>query len=161
MQILFLDAATRHLGLEAYDSVIRLRQSDCGPARHRWSYSSVVRPYDVAAMEAVFGEAPGWTNTTFFSTASDTIDVAEEYVVYDASGILAALGGSLGLFLGFSFFDCGAAVLRNLDRGSKKVVTRMSTRKGGGAARREGREGSKRCCCCDCCHREKEALIRA
>lgn len=25
---------------------------------------------------------------------------------------MAALGGSLGLFLGFSFFDCGAALIK-------------------------------------------------
>ncbi len=29
-----------------------------------------------------------------------------EYEVYDLSGIVGSVGGSLGLFVGFSFFDC-------------------------------------------------------
>ena len=33
------------------------------------------------------------------------ITVYEEYVVYDFNGIVGMVGGSLGLFLGFSFFD--------------------------------------------------------
>ena len=33
------------------------------------------------------------------------ITVHEEYVVYDFNGIVGMVGGSLGLFLGFSFFD--------------------------------------------------------
>ena len=30
----------------------------------------------------------------------------EEYVLFDFNAILAAVGGSIGLFLGFSFLDC-------------------------------------------------------
>ena len=33
------------------------------------------------------------------------ITIHEEYVVYDFNGIVGMVGGSLGLFLGFSFFD--------------------------------------------------------
>ena len=31
--------------------------------------------------------------------------VYEEYLVYDFNGMLGSIGGSLGMFLGFSFFD--------------------------------------------------------
>ena len=33
------------------------------------------------------------------------ITVFEEYVVYDFNGIVGTVGGSLGLFVGFSFLD--------------------------------------------------------
>ncbi len=84
----------------------------------------------------MFGNS--WDSAIYFMSLRDSIDVSEEFVVYDESGILvsrinnehhstvvqhfshfnipfsvqAALGGSLGLFLGFSFFDCGAALIR-------------------------------------------------
>ena len=35
-----------------------------------------------------------------------TVEVVEEYSVNDLTAFLASLGGSLGLFLGFSCFDC-------------------------------------------------------
>ena len=34
------------------------------------------------------------------------IKVEEEYMVYSFSGIVGTVGGSLGLFIGFSFLDC-------------------------------------------------------
>ena len=33
------------------------------------------------------------------------VKVYEEYMVYDFNGILGSVGGSLGLFIGFSFLD--------------------------------------------------------
>ena len=33
------------------------------------------------------------------------VQVNEEYKVYDFTGILGSVGGSLGLFIGFSFLD--------------------------------------------------------
>ncbi len=38
--------------------------------------------------------------------ASPKILEVREYEVYDLSGIVGSVGGSLGLFVGFSFFDC-------------------------------------------------------
>lgn len=34
-----------------------------------------------------------------------------EYLIFDFSSIVAAIGGSLGLFLGFSFLQCGSLIL--------------------------------------------------
>ena len=42
---------------------------------------------------------------------SDRMLLLEEYLVFDFSSILVAIGGSLGLFLGFSFFQCGSEIL--------------------------------------------------
>ena len=38
---------------------------------------------------------------------SNHLRLLEEYLIFDFSSILVAIGGSLGLFLGFSFFQCG------------------------------------------------------
>ena len=35
----------------------------------------------------------------------EEITVHEEYIVYDFNGIVGTVGGSLGLFVGFSFLD--------------------------------------------------------
>ena len=40
-----------------------------------------------------------------FMMASSKTQVYQEYVVYDAMGLVGNIGGTLGLFLGFSFRD--------------------------------------------------------
>ncbi len=47
----------------------------------------------------------------YFKIVSPKIEVLKEYAVYDFSGILGSVGGSLGLFVGFSFLDCLFSVL--------------------------------------------------
>ena len=44
-------------------------------------------------------------------SGSNSITVNEEYWVYDTTGLIGAIGGSLGLFAGFSFFDCICVIL--------------------------------------------------
>ena len=44
-------------------------------------------------------------------SGSNSITVNEEYWVYDTTGLIGAIGGSLGLFAGFSFFDCICLIL--------------------------------------------------
>ena len=44
------------------------------------------------------------------------VTVQEEYKVYDFNGILATVGGSLGLFVGFSFLDCMLFTLKNIKK---------------------------------------------
>ena len=36
---------------------------------------------------------------------TDEIDVHEEYLMFDAAGLVGSIGGTLGLFIGFSFRD--------------------------------------------------------
>ena len=47
---------------------------------------------------------------------SSEVTVYEEYKVYDFNGILGTVGGSLGLFVGFSFLDCMLFILRNIGK---------------------------------------------
>ena len=39
---------------------------------------------------------------------SMTVDMFNQYLLFDSLAIVAAVGGSLGLFIGFSFYDCAA-----------------------------------------------------
>jgi hypothetical protein len=43
----------------------------------------------------------------FIGYGYDEIQLFEEYLIYDLFGIVSSIGGSLGLFLGFSFFQGG------------------------------------------------------
>ncbi len=62
-----------------------------------------------------------WKPTLYFKSVLDTIDVEEEFVVYDESGLVASLGGSLGLFLGFSFLNSLVALINAAFKGYKKL----------------------------------------
>ena len=42
---------------------------------------------------------------------SDRMSLLEEYLIFDFASILVAIGGSLGLFLGFSLFQSGSQLL--------------------------------------------------
>ena len=47
-----------------------------------------------------------WSNTNaeiYSSFTAPTVLVIEEYLIYDSVGMIGSVGGSLGLFLGFSF----------------------------------------------------------
>ena len=54
-------------------------------------------------------------NTAYFDVVMDNVQrVEKEVLVYDANDMIGAIGGSLGLFLGFSFFDVICKCLDNL-----------------------------------------------
>ena len=45
---------------------------------------------------------------------TDDIDVHEEYLIFDAAGLIGSIGGTLGLFIGFSFRDIVEIVFDHL-----------------------------------------------
>ena len=51
----------------------------------------------------------GTANETFIPVtywfSSNETEVYEEYLVYDLNGLVGSIGGTLGLFIGFSFHD--------------------------------------------------------
>ena len=61
---------------------------------------------------------------------SDRISLLEEYLIFDFASILVAIGGSLGLFLGFSLFQSGSQLfdvivelsLKWMNKTGRKVV---------------------------------------
>ena len=56
---------------------------------------------------------------------SNYIILHEEYLIFDLNSIVVAVGGSLGLFLGFSFLQCGNFILKTFKRFSKIVLFRL------------------------------------
>ena len=45
---------------------------------------------------------------------SKKIEVNQEYVIYDGTGLVGSIGGTLGLFIGFSFRDVLETILELL-----------------------------------------------
>lgn len=58
-------------------------------------------------------EMMGMNDTAIISIFFETnrVTVMEEYLIFDNSAIIAAIGGLLGLFLGFSFYQCCLGLL--------------------------------------------------
>ena len=46
--------------------------------------------------------------------ASDKVEIHEEYVLMDVTGVVGGIGGTLGLFIGFSFRDIIAWILQGV-----------------------------------------------
>ena len=55
---------------------------------------------------------------------SDYVTLHEEYLIFDFSSIVVAVGGSLGLFLGFSFLQCGTFILHSLKKFTLKLCNK-------------------------------------
>ena len=53
-----------------------------------------------------------WT----YTFSSNDMTVNEEYLIYDFVGALGSIGGSLGLFMGFSCLDLGFHIIELLFR---------------------------------------------
>ena len=48
--------------------------------------------------------------------ATSNVLVNEEYLLYDLNNIISAVGGSMGLFLSFSFLECFVCVFGTLEK---------------------------------------------
>ena len=46
--------------------------------------------------------------------SSDKVEIHEEYVLMDAAGVVGGIGGTLGLFIGFSFRDIIGWILQGV-----------------------------------------------
>ena len=62
---------------------------------------------------------------------SDHLRLLEEYLVFDFNSILVAMGGSLGLFLGFSFFHCVTGLCSNTMDFARRLFERRIHQKQG------------------------------
>ena len=50
------------------------------------------------------------------------VTVKEEYLIYDAVAMISAIGGTMGLCIGFSFTEVANFLLRSLENGLKRLV---------------------------------------
>ena len=59
--------------------------------------------------------------SVLFSVETDTVAVKEEYVIYDMLQLIGAVGGTLGLCIGFSFKEVYSLILGNLQAGLARM----------------------------------------
>ena len=57
---------------------------------------------------------------------TDTVAVKEEYVIYDMLQLIGAIGGTLGLCIGFSFKEVYSLILCNLQAGLARMRRKNS-----------------------------------
>ena len=53
----------------------------------------------------------GFSQIDLYITAAPQRKILREYFIYDGLGMIGSIGGSLGLFIGFSFFDFASLLL--------------------------------------------------
>ena len=53
------------------------------------------------------------------------VTVKEEYVIYDAVAMISAIGGTMGLCIGFSFLDLARLCLEYLEDGSYYIKAKL------------------------------------
>ena len=96
-----------HCMLETLVTDAEERNAKCPNPCTEITYETITKsiPHDVTK----FAIVQMYYNTNF-------VTVHEEYLIFDFSAILVAIGGSLGLFLGFSFFQCGNLVMEMCQR---------------------------------------------
>ena len=64
--------------------------------------------------EPMYVENSGPTRVRFELVMNNIRKIEKQVLVYDTIDVIGAIGGSLGLFLGFSFFDVISKCLDNL-----------------------------------------------
>ena len=57
----------------------------------------------------------------FIFAAPPHVIVKEEYVIYDAIAMIGAIGGTMGLCIGFSFMDCIGVFMNVIEKGIDKL----------------------------------------
>ena len=85
-------------------------------------YSTTVKKFEIGNYEL-----KNFFNTTQniqfgFSSASNTKNIYEEVLLFDDIGLVGSLGGSLGLFVGFSFFGYVTPILEFLIDKADKLL---------------------------------------
>ena len=72
----------------------------CSKACTTFQYTGTVKQLDpgltINSKEVVLGY---WFNH------EDEVEMSEEYLIYEITSVIGSIGGTLGLFVGFSFFD--------------------------------------------------------
>ena len=49
----------------------------------------------------------------YYIFPSNELQVQQDYLVYDINGLIGSVGGTLGLFIGFSFYDLLKQLMNN------------------------------------------------
>ena len=63
-----------------------------------------------------------WANFAYEIDPPEEVTVFQEYVVYDAIGIIGSVGGTLGMFIGFSFTGFISSLINGLSKLVKSLI---------------------------------------
>ena len=63
-----------------------------------------------------------WANFAYEIDPQEEVTVFQEYVVYDAIGIVGSVGGTLGMFIGFSFTGFISSLINGLSKLVKSLI---------------------------------------
>ena len=47
--------------------------------------------------------------------AKEEMDIKQEYLIYDTITMIGSVGGTLGLFIGFSIFTCISSIIEKME----------------------------------------------
>ena len=67
-----------------------------------------------AGTEEISNERLYKRNFAYFFSPPKTVAISEEYLIYDFVGMLGSIGGTLGMFIGFSFFGALSFLLNQM-----------------------------------------------
>ena len=56
----------------------------------------------------------------------DKMEVSEEFLIYEITGVIGSIGGTLGLFIGFSFLDISTKLINILKKKLLNVNSQSS-----------------------------------
>ena len=93
------------LGIEGYKHYMELKSTCLKQCKNKGSL------LDVKTQKAKLLHELGDIQMDILLTVSPESIIDTEYLIYDGLGMLGSIGGSLGLFLGFSLFDSLSMVL--------------------------------------------------
>ena len=68
-----------------------------------------------------------WANFAYEIDPPEEVTVFQEYVVYDAIGIIGSVGGTLGMFIGFSFTGFISSLINGLSKFVKSKIDSVDT----------------------------------
>ena len=85
------------------------------------------KPCSQFSLEKITKNIPSNDGTSLVQLyyADNYMTLYEEYLIFDLNSIVGLIGGSLGLFLGFSFLQCGDFVLHSFEKILKSVITKF------------------------------------
>ncbi len=115
---MYVSATYARLMAITEDTMMNISLTGCLNPCHYWTYAVTTNLFSSRVARSLSGSTTPYT-VMWFTYLSNMVEEHEEYEVYDFSGIVAALGGSLGLFLGFSCFSCLWAVCDSVANSKK------------------------------------------
>ena len=96
------------LGLEGIKTTEKLRSTCLKPCRNKASR------LDISKVKGASIYKLGQVQLDIYFTVSPEKIFYKEYLIYDGFGMFGSIGGSLGLFVGFSIFDSLSSILEFL-----------------------------------------------